>query len=148
MVQSGCPSQTSSVPKLLHAHSDGVVDSSVNVSYGPYVNIRYYPANNGSGWIVKIPIWYIASYGSRCNARRRIVNSPMLSPLRTSSFQTPLGDSPQQWVVIKDHALKPSVERSKPRRDNRLDRVPDGDVRYIVTCSTVSNNNMVSMRLN
>jgi len=27
MQQSGCPSQTSSVPKLLNAHSDSVVDS-------------------------------------------------------------------------------------------------------------------------
>jgi len=39
MQQSGCPSQTSTVPKLLSVHSDGVVDSTVNVSYGPYVNI-------------------------------------------------------------------------------------------------------------
>jgi len=43
MQQSGCPSQTSklTVLKLLSAHSDGVVDSIVNVSYGPYVTIRY-----------------------------------------------------------------------------------------------------------
>jgi len=73
--QSGCPSQTSTVPKLLSAHSDGVVDNSiVSVYYGPYVNIRY-PVNSGSGRIadstmrplsssrqtVEIPIQYITT---------------------------------------------------------------------------------------
>jgi len=43
---SGCPSQISTVPELLRAHSDGVVDSIVNVSHSPYVNIQYwYPIN-------------------------------------------------------------------------------------------------------
>jgi len=71
-----CPNQTSTVPKLLSAHSDAKlnqVNSIINVSYGPYVNIRY-PVNSSSqtadstirplsssGRIVKIPIWYIPS---------------------------------------------------------------------------------------
>jgi len=45
MQQSGCPSQNSTVPKLLSAHSDGIVDSTqllnVSVSYSPYGNIWY-----------------------------------------------------------------------------------------------------------
>jgi len=38
--QFGCPSQTSTVPDLLTAHSDGVVDSVINVSSACYVSIR------------------------------------------------------------------------------------------------------------
>jgi len=56
--QSGCPSQTSAVPKLLSAHSNDVVDSTVTVSCGPYINIRY-PINYGSGQRVTIPTQYM-----------------------------------------------------------------------------------------
>jgi len=61
--QSGCSSQTSTVPELLSAHSDGVVDSTVNVSYGPCVNIRC-PVLAGFGRIVKIPVKCIRIHAS------------------------------------------------------------------------------------
>jgi len=45
---SGGPSQTSTAPKLLSAHSDsGRLNSIVNVSCGPCINIRY-PIHSGS----------------------------------------------------------------------------------------------------
>jgi len=34
-----------------------LLNSIVNASYGPYINIRY-PVNSGSGWMVKIPTRY------------------------------------------------------------------------------------------
>jgi len=45
--QSGCPSRTSTVPKLLSAHSDGVVDSIVSASYVPYISL-WNSVNSGS----------------------------------------------------------------------------------------------------
>jgi len=77
--QSRCPFQTSTVPKLLSALSNSVVDSTqiVSVSYGPYVNIQYLVNSgsgriadsaiwplSGSGWVVKIRIWYVPTQNS------------------------------------------------------------------------------------
>jgi len=65
MQQSGCPTQTSTVSKLLGAHSRcNRLSSIVSVSYGPYVNIHY-PINSGSDQIVKIPVLYIPTHYSQ-----------------------------------------------------------------------------------
>lgn len=55
---------------------------------------------------------------------------PTLSPFLASSNQWPLGDSPQLWVVMKGQALNPSDELSWFLRLSRIDRVPNGEVRY------------------
>jgi len=57
MQLSGCPSQTSTVLKLLSAHSDGVVDSaqlSVRIMVFTSMSSKF-----RSDWIAKIPIEYI-----------------------------------------------------------------------------------------
>ena len=60
-------------------------------------------------------------------------NLQALAPLRTSSRQVPVAISPQQWVVMNAHALKPSVDESRMRRASSVDLVPCGDVRKTST---------------
>ena len=54
---------------------------------------------------------------------------PTLAPFVASSFHTPWGGSPQLWVVMNGHSLKPSAETSRMRRLSRFERVPRGEVR-------------------
>jgi len=65
MQQSGCPSQTSTVPKLLSAYSESRVsrlNSIVSVSYGPYITI-WYPVLSSSGWIADSTIQPLSGFG-------------------------------------------------------------------------------------
>ena len=61
--------------------------------------------------------------------KKTIYNLHILAPLRTSSRQVPVANSPQQWVVMNAQALKPSVDASRIRRASSVDLVPCGDVR-------------------
>jgi len=56
-----------------------------------------------------------------------------LAPLRTSSCHVPVALSPQQWIVMNAHALKPSVDASRMRRASSVDLVPCGDVKNTST---------------
>ncbi len=54
------------------------------------------------------------------------------NPILQIKYCLPLGDSPQQCVVMNGQFVKPELEKSEGRLCRSVDLVPCGDIKYIL----------------